>query len=254
MSSEESKIQVQEPSEKQEKLDEKTEKKEKKKSKNGPAETKIILRNYDKGIFFYPLLIYTFIAWIIEFIYENQNPGALPRSSLAILWLFFFFLNIIVVIFDINTMKLLAIIVAIAIIGLVLVILSVTKILSFANLESTVLPYFQPRMYAQFYLYVTVIFVLILIFVAVSSRFKYVRIEQNEIILKGILGNEKRFPTGTLQYRTKIVDVFEWLTLRAGSLTLIFGKDETITLPTIPRIEKVEKKLQNLLNYIKVQN
>lgn len=249
-----SNIQVQDPNEKQEKLDKKEEKKEKKKSKNDRNQTRIILRNYDKGIFFYPLLIYTFIAWIIEFIYENDHPGAVPRSSLAILWLFFFFLNIIVVIFDINTMKLLAIIVTIAIIVLVLVILSVARVLNFASLESVVLPYIQPRLNAQFYLYTTIIFVLILIFVLISSRFKYVRIEQNEIILKGILGNEKRFPTGTMQYRTRIVDVFEWLTLRAGTLTLIFGKDETITLPTVPRIEKVEKELQNLLNYIKVKN
>lgn len=230
----------------------KKEKKKNKKSKNEQVEKKIILRNYAKGVFLYPLLIYTFIAWLIEYIYETNNLGVAPRSSLALLWIFFFFLNIVVIIFDINTKKLLAIIVSIAIIVLVLVILAVTRVLNLASIETQIAMFLQPRLNAQFYLLMTFLIIIILIFVIITSRFKYVRVEQNEIIIKGILGNEQRFPTSSLQYKTRIVDVFEWLTLRAGTLTLIFGKDETITLPTIPRIEKVEKELSDLLNYIKV--
>ena len=56
----------------------------------------VIVRNYPKVIFLYPLFITSLVCWIVQFSIGTENPNAL----LANIWMFIFFTNLFVMAFD----------------------------------------------------------------------------------------------------------------------------------------------------------
>jgi len=217
---------------------------EKKKKPKHPNE--IYIRSYPKIIFFWPLLLTSFILWLIQAL--STDP--LINPVLGNVWMIVFFINIFVTAFDFSSTKFFVLILAIVIILLLVVFLVLPNFainLGGIRLDLT--------LSWQFYLVMTLILVFILGLVIISTRFEYYKIERNEIIHKsGIFSSAERFPVKSLRFKKEIPDVFEFFLLRAGSMTIDPGhSDEVMILPTVLNINKVEKHLDWLLSHVSVE-
>ncbi|MFX1408852.1 MAG: hypothetical protein ACFFA6_00750 [Promethearchaeota archaeon] len=211
-----------------------------------PSATKkdeIYLRSYPKVIFFWPLLVFSFTAWLIQFFVED------PIGWLGTTWMIVFFTNLFVTAFDFSSTKFFVLILAIVVAILLMVFFLLPNIPTF-HVEG-----FNLGITALFYAITTLILLIILGFVVLSARFDYWKIERNEIYHKsGIFASAERFPTKGLRIRKEIPDVFEYFMLRAGSISLFPGKaDEVILLPTVLNIKKKEQQIDALLSYVSVE-
>lgn len=206
--------------------------------------TEIFLRSYPKVIFYWPLLITSFILWIIQAL-VTENSVALGYA-----WFIVFFVNIFVTAFDFSSTKFFVLILAIIIVLMIVIFLVLPNFsVSLTGIEIDLgLPW-------QFYMVMTIILAFILGLVILSTRFEYYKIERNEIIhKKGIFSSAERFPVKSLRFKKEIPDVFEFFMLRAGSLTIMPGKaDEVMILPTVLNISKREKQLDWLLSHVSVE-
>ncbi|MBY8990575.1 MAG: hypothetical protein KGD58_07465 [Candidatus Lokiarchaeota archaeon] len=206
--------------------------------------TEIFLRSYPKVIFYWPLLITSFILWIIQAL-VTENSVALGYA-----WFIVFFVNIFVTAFDFSSTKFFVLILAIIIVLMIVIFLVLPNFsVSLTGIEIDLgLPW-------QFYMVMTIILAFILGLVILSTRFEYYKVERNEIIhKKGIFSSAERFPVKSLRFKKEIPDVFEFFMLRAGSLTIMPGKaDEVMILPTVLNISKREKQLDWLLSHVSVE-
>lgn len=201
----------------------------------------IILRNYSKAIFFWPLLACSFIFWIIQALLPEIN------TIMGYIWCFIFFFNLFIISFDFPLNKFLILVLAVVMILLVLIFLIIPQVqlpIIVLNLGSS----------AEFYATMTLILGIIIGFVVLSARFDYYKLEKNELIhITGILANTaERFPVRSLRFRHIVSDVFEFLLLGAGSIILIPKDSESIHLITVTNIKKKIKKIDWLLTHLSV--
>lgn len=203
----------------------------------------IYLRSYPKVIFFWPLLVFSFAAWLIQFFVED------PIGWLGTTWMIVFFTNLFVTAFDFSSTKFFVLILAI-VITILLVAFFVIP-----NIPAIKVEGFNLGITALFYAITTLILVIILGFVVLSARFDYWKIERNEIYHKsGIFASAERYPTKGLRIKKEIPDVFEYFMLRAGKISLFPGKaEEVILLPTVLNIKKKEEQIDALLSYVSVE-
>ena len=208
----------------------------------------IFLRSYPKVIFYWPLLITSFILWIIQALLRSDATE--NSVVLGYAWFIVFFINIFVTAFDFSSTKFFVLILAIVIVLMIVIFLVLPNFsVSLTGIEIDLgLPW-------QFYMVMTIILAFILGLVILSTRFEYYKIERNEIIhKKGIFSSAERFPVKSLRFKKEIPDVFEFFLLRAGSFTIMPGKaDEVMILPTVLNINKREKQLDWLLSHVSVE-
>ena len=204
----------------------------------------IFFRSYPKVIFFWPLLVFSFILWLIQ-----SFIGTEPSTVLGYIWFVVFFINVFITAFDFSSTKFFVLVLGIVVILLIVVFLVLPNFeITFGITLFLGLPY-------QFYMIMTIIFAFILGVVFISTRFEYYKIERNEIIHKmGVFSTAERFPAKSLRFRKEIPDVFEFFLLRAGKFTLMPGKaDEVMILPTVLNVNKKEKQLDWLLSHVSVE-
>jgi hypothetical protein len=210
----------------------------------------IFLRNYSKAIFLFPLLFTSFILWLIEASFGQPRN---PIMGLGFIWTLVFFINIIAVTFDISSAKFFIVLLIIIILILVLIFFLIPATLSMIYIEFQDFE-FNIGMTFQFYMVMTIIFALALMFSLIGPRFDYWRLERNEIYhKKGIFTQAERYPTQGLRIKKSIPDILEFIFLRAGSITLILGKDDIAHLSTITNINKKSKKIDYLLSEMDVE-
>ncbi len=205
----------------------------------------IVLRSFPKAIFFSPLFVISIIFWIIQAFLPDLNPW------LGTIWLIIFFSNFFVTSLDFPSAKFLIIILGILIVVLLLIFLGLFPSLKQVGILGENLHLGLPP---EFYMIMTIILGLILGLVVLTSRFDYYRIERNEIIhKKGIFStNIERFPVRGLRIKKDIPDLFEYLTFRAGSLTLIIAKGSVVHLNTVLNINKKVERIDFLLSHLHV--
>lgn len=205
----------------------------------------VILRTYPKIVFFYPLFFISIILWIIQLFFPD------PLPILGAVWMIVFALNVFVTAFDFNSAKFFILLLVIVVVVLLLVFLvpwADVLNLDFSGLQLDI------SVNAIFYLFVAIILGLTLLFVVISVHFDYWKVERNEIYHKsGIFSNAERFPVASLIYQKKIPDVFEFLVLRAGSITLNPSKRDIIHLNTVLNINKKAQDLDYLLSHLEVE-
>ena len=207
----------------------------------------IILRNYSKGLFLYPLLLISLIFWIIQAILTELGAG--PNELMGYIWFFVFFLNLFVISFDFPFSKFLILVLAVVIILLIII---------FVILPTVPLPtpiILDLGSSAEFYATITLILGIILGFIVISTRFNYYKLEKNELFhITGILANTaERFPVRSLRFRHVISDVFEFILAGAGSITLIPKESEPIHLNTVINVNKKVGKMDILLSHLAVK-
>ena len=208
----------------------------------------VILRSYPKVIFFYPLLIVSIILFLIQYFLNSPNVNKI----IGFIWILVFFCNLFVIAIDTTSGKLFTL--ALIIVGVILIIIYFIAPqidLSIFGLESEL---FDFGLTAQFYLIISLILTFILVFVWLEERFDFWKIEKNEIYhKKGLLSNIKRYPTSGLKYSKEITDLFEFLALKAGRVTLFIDSNTTVTLDTVINVNKKIKKLDGLLSQFRVK-
>ncbi|MHA1375686.1 MAG: hypothetical protein ACTSR7_15495, partial [Promethearchaeota archaeon] len=145
--------------------------------------TEVYLRSYPKVIFLWPLLLTSFILWILQLLQPTT-----PMAWYGNIWLIVFFSNLFIMAFDFSSAKFFLLIMAIVVVLLLVVFLVLPNV----NIE---LPggTFNLELTHTFYLVVTLVLALILGFIVISSRFDYWKIERNEIYHKsGIFSSAER--------------------------------------------------------------
>ena len=213
---------------------------EEKKFKNLDA---VYLRSYPKVIFFWPLLVVSFVLWLLQLVVP------VPVAVYGNIWLITFFVNIFIVAFDFSSAKFFV---------LILVVVVVILLIFFLVLPNMELPSpitgFNLMLTAEFYLTITLVLAVILGLVVLGSRFDYWKIERNEIYHKaGIFSSAERIPTKSLRLKKEIPDVFEFFVLRAGSITLMPGHGDVIPLTTVLNINKKQEQIDWLLSHVSME-
>jgi len=204
----------------------------------------VYLRSYPKVIFLWPLMLTSFLLWILQ-LFQPTTPQAWYGN----IWLIVLFSNLFIMAFDFSSAKFFLLIMAIVVVLLLVMFLvlpnvSIPIIGGDFNLELT----------ADFYLVITLVLVFILGLVVVSARFDYWKIERNEIYHKtGLFASAERMPTKSLRILKEIPDVFEFFVLRAGSITLMPGQHDVIHLNTVLNINKKQEQIDDLLSYVSVE-
>ncbi|MHA1273410.1 MAG: hypothetical protein ACTSQP_04120 [Promethearchaeota archaeon] len=206
--------------------------------------TQVIIKDYPKIIFMYPLFFTSLILWIIQAVIGE------PNTPLAYFWVAMFFCNLFVMAFDFSSSKFFVLILSIVVVVLIVIFVVLPNV----ELPAAQKVEFEMGLPANFYLVVTIILGLILLFVILGTYFDYWKIEINEIIHKhGLFGKQERFPTAGLRYNHDIPDVFEFFVLRAGSITMMLPKGETIHLNTVLNVKKKIEQLDQMLSRIRVE-
>ncbi|MFX0076704.1 MAG: hypothetical protein ACFE96_14770 [Candidatus Hermodarchaeota archaeon] len=204
--------------------------------------SEVYLRSYPKVIFFWPLMLVSFILWLLQL---------LPTENVAWygnVWLIVFFVNLFIVAFDFSSTKFFVLILVIAVVVILLIFLTPQIFEGLGGGE------FNPQLTDQFYLVVTIIMAFVLGLVVLGSRFDYWKIERNEIYHKsGIFSSAERIPTKSLRIKKEIPDVFEFFILRAGSITLMPGHGDVIPLPTVLNVNKKQKQIDYLLSHVSIE-
>jgi len=200
----------------------------------------VILRSYPKIIFFWPLLLTSFILWLLQIL------APIPIAWYGNFWFIMFFINLFITAFDFSSTKFFVLI----LVAVVVILLLVFLVLPNVALPVTTIE-FNPNLTAEFYFLMTIILAIILGIVIISSQFDYWKIERNEIYHKsGIFTSADRMPTKSLRIRKSIPDVFEFFILRAGTIILSPGQGEVIHLDTVLNVNKKQEQIDYLLSHI----
>jgi hypothetical protein len=115
---------------------------------------------------------------------------------------------------------------------------------------------FTPVANAQFYFAIFLIWGLLMIGGIIYSRFHYVKIESNEVVVVGgVLDKRKRYSSMRMQYTKEICDVFEYYLpfVRSGRLILRFPQEaEPVIIDHVMGIDKVIAKLDHVTATLQV--
>jgi hypothetical protein len=204
----------------------------------------VYLRSYPKVIFLWPLMLTSFILWILQLL----QPTDL-QAWYGNIWLIILFSNLFIMAFDFSSAKFFLLIMAIVVILLLVMFLVLPNVSidlggGDFNLELT----------PDFYLVITLVLAFILGLILISARFDYWKIERNEIYHKtGLFANAERMPTKSLRILKEIPDVFEFFALRAGSITLMPGHGDVIHLNTVLNINKKQDQIDYLLSHVSIE-
>jgi hypothetical protein len=115
---------------------------------------------------------------------------------------------------------------------------------------------FTPMANAPFYFAVFTIWALLMVAGVIYSRFHYVKIESNEVVVVGgVLDKRKRYSSMRMQYTKEICDVFEYYLpfVRSGRLILRFPQEaEPIIIDHVLGVDKVIEKLDHVTATLQV--
>lgn len=206
---------------------------------------KIVLRDYSKTVFSYPILATSIAGWIITAIFDTQFLW------MEIIWLISFFCCMFIMLFDFTASKFITFLTIITLIGL--------------GVYFFILPLFEPirtsvvlsfGFTSHFYIIMTAIWGFLLVIAFVSVLFNYYTIERNELYHRqGIFTKAERYAISNVSFDKEIPDIFEFFMLGAGSLTFYpEGGRRLVKLNTVVWINTKEEKLNTLLSKISVED
>lgn len=201
------------------------------------------LKTYSKLVMFYPLLIFSVIAMLIQLL---GNPD---RSDLAIAWAFILFLNLIIVGFDFPTVKFFILVLVVIIVAMIIVILDNTGAINVFAFWVEIREFFDVGLDTRFYAWMVLTFGFLILAAVIQAQFEYVVIEKNELYVHKILRAEsERYPTSDLRVKIELVDIFEFITMGTGSIELIISGAENYKMDTIPFVKIKKKKIDEMLS------
>jgi len=202
----------------------------------------VTLRSYPKVIFLWPLLLVSFVLFLLQLL----DPGAEIEAIYGLIWMITFFVNLFILALDFSSAKFFVLVVIVIIFILLFVFFIMPYLGTWAIINFFIT--------WQFYGMIALILAILWGLTWIATRFDYYKIERNEIYHKtGIFTSAERLPTKSLRIKKEIPDVFEFFLLRAGRITLLPGHGDVIPLPNILNINKKEKQIDWLLSHISIE-
>jgi len=213
---------------------------------------RVFIVPYPKVVFLYP----TFFCALVAAIWMSVS-GSLegkPPVVLASLFLVTLSVNLIVLTVDFPRATSLTLFFVGVTVFMGLVLLTIMK--------PDVLPVLRdfaasirPVANATFYWLITGLLGSVFIIVKIKIQFNYWEVRRNELLHHhGVLSDLRRYPTTGLQINKEISDVFEYVLLGSGTLTLKpQGVDRLFVLENVPMIGAKEKKLTHMLSAMRVK-
>ena len=220
--------------------------------KASPAMERVFIVPYPKVIFLYPTFFCGLVA-AIWMTFVTSLEGTTP-VVLASVFLMTLAVNLIVLTLDFPRATSLTLFFIGATVFFGLMLLAITK--------PDVIPFIQhivagvrPAANATFYWVITGLLGGVFVIVKVKIQFDYWEVRRNELLHHhGVLSDLRRYPTTGLQVNKEISDVFEYVLLRSGTLTLKpQGEDRLFVLENIPMIGAKEERITKLLSAVRVK-
>ncbi|MFX1566186.1 MAG: hypothetical protein ACFFCH_09360 [Promethearchaeota archaeon] len=214
----------------------------------------VTVREYPKTVLFYPMLIFSLILGIINYLIPFFVIDPTLRDSwlytIAFVWFILFFFNLLIVTFEFGKSIVVALTLTLVIIVLVVVLVFNLYGYLFVINPSTLRLFISTEAFFAFF----IVFLFVIFLSWIKTRMFYFKITPNEIIYKkGIMGDVERYGTTNVMVHKEIPDLFEFLLLRSGRLTIsVPGRKTAIMLDNVPNINSVEIKILNLLRRIEV--
>lgn len=190
-----------------------------------------------------------------DFPASDQEKKRLDRT-LAVFFLLALFVSLFSVCVDMDVRWGLIYISSIVIVILVLWIVNIST--DFLPTLLGWLDRITPMANAQFYLAVALLWLVLFMISVLVTRFHYVRIEPNEVIVVGgMLERQQRYSTMRMRYVKEIHDVMEYYLpfVRSGRLILSFPEhSEAVIIDNVINIRKVTAKLDHLVSALQVKD
>ncbi|MFX0135092.1 MAG: hypothetical protein ACFFDN_15730 [Candidatus Hodarchaeota archaeon] len=230
----------------------------------------VVLRTYPKIIFFWPTALASAILGLLaqfiplmnvpstDLLYHLMVANGMTvdlRIILGMIWLANFTGNLFIVSFDYNSAKVVAIVLAV-VVGVLAVILVRAYIPDVGKgLPKFSINDFPLTMSWAFYYSIAGLFGIVFAFIWIEKRWDYYKITSQDIVHKsGIFGDLERFPAPNIHIYKRISDVFEYLLLKSGELTIIPAqRTSVIHLPNVLNINQKEKYIHEVLGTLEVE-
>ena len=118
------------------------------------------------------------------------------------------------------------------------------------------LNYFYPAGNAQFYFGIFAVWGILMVISWVVSRFHYVKIEPNEVVVVGgMLERQQRYSTMRMRYTKEVQDVLEYYLplVKSGRLILSFPEqNEAVIIDNVINIQEVTRDLDGLISSLQI--
>jgi hypothetical protein len=200
------------------------------------APSKVVIRSHGKALYFYP----TVLAAVVFAILQDTSSAA----SWGNLFLPLFFANMIVVMFDFTSIRVLIAVLLITLAGLAIWSFGLAAILS----QPLDLIAFQMNrhVYAAFAIFFTTL-ILVDILWAHLHRWEFTANDIRHIQV--FAGSTESFAGQNLRFEASTSDVFERLLCGAGTLTLAFGQRKVV----LANVPFVHRKAEILDRFVRTQ-
>ncbi|NVM02745.1 MAG: hypothetical protein HWN67_10435 [Candidatus Helarchaeota archaeon] len=230
----------------------------------------VILRTYPKIIFFWPTALASAILGLlaqfiplmnvppIDLLYQLTVANGLAvdlKIILGIIWFANFAGNLFIVSFEYNSAKVVALVLAVVVgvLGAILVMAYIPDVGQ--GLPKFSINDFPLTMSWAFYYSIAGLFGFVFAFIWIEKRWDYYKITSQDIVHKsGIFGDLERYPAPNIHIHKRISDVFEYLLLKSGELTIIPAqRTSVIHLPNVLNINEKEKHIHEILGTLAVE-
>ncbi len=216
----------------------------------------IYLVPYPKVIFFYPAFL-TAVALAIWMVFTNRySIEADDKMAVAMTWVFLgvFAVNLFIITFDFpraTSLTMLFLVAALVMGGVLLFTFRPELIPAVTEMLGRM----RPVANATFYIVFASVLAVIYVAVVIAARFNYWEVRPNELLHHhGFLSDLKRYAAPSLRVDKEINDLFEYLLLRSGRLTLHPSSErKAITLENVLFIHEKEKAITAMLGALQVQ-
>jgi hypothetical protein len=226
-------------------------------SSSDSKEESIIVRSYPKVIILYPTVLFALLFAVTQVLLPTLGFDAEQAKPFRYLcgatFMAIFALNLFVMSFDFPRMAAITMVLAIFVIFLGLTLLNtmipvwsqIAQLLGMLKIDAN----------SEFYFCFALSFIFCYVVAWVLTRFDYWEITANELLHHhGPWGDLERFPSPNLKLDKELHDVFEYLILRSGRLTLYPATErKAIILENVPGINGVEERIKALLSATEVR-
>ncbi len=219
------------------------------------APESVFLVPYPKIIFLYPTFLMAIVAALwTHFLGKPLGPENNVAGAIGTLFLGLFTVNLVILAFDFPRTTSLTLFFFVAALTMGLVLLFTFQPQLWPDLTAFIRK-FHPEANAHFYAAIAFILGAMFAVVAVVVRFDFWEVRGNELLHHhGFLSNLERLSAPNLRMEKEINDIFEFLLLRSGRLTIYTSNDrQPIVLDNVPFIDKKEAAVMRMLGALQVQ-
>ena len=215
----------------------------------------VLLVPYPKIIFLYPTFLLAIVAAIwMHFLTDPFAAENHVAGGIGTLFLGLFTVNLVILAFDFPRTTSLTLFFFVAAVAMGLILLFTFQPQLWPELTGFIRK-FHPEANTHFYAAIAFILGVMFLVVAVVVRFDYWEVRGNELLHHhGFLSNLERLSAPNLRMEKEINDIFEFLLLRSGRLTIYTSNDrQPIVLDNVPFIDKKEAAVMRMLGALQVQ-